>query len=146
MRSLSSSMVRFPGIQDRASGGFLQRCRPTYRRGELAIDLRTGLRRMAGGKTVEHLAEALLGQILVSVLPDQHHRRVHAGTETLDLFPAEIAVLGQVEGFVVDPALAHLDEVARSAQAAWRSAADLDVRLLADRLKLEHRVERRDFE
>src|SRR5882724_1349727 len=130
----------------RASCGFLQRGQPAHGSGELTVDLRSRLRRMARGEAIEHLAEAFLGQILISVLPDQRHRGVDAGAETLDFFPAETAILGQMEWFVVDPALAHLDEIARSAQAARRRAADLDVRLLADRLQLKHRVERRDFE
>src|ERR1700719_5329496 len=113
MRSLSSSMIRVSGIEDRASGHFLQRGRPAHRRGELTVDLRPRLRRMAGGKTVEHLAETFLGQILVGVFPDQDHRGIDAGAETLDLLPTEIAVLGEMEGVVMDPALADLDEVAR---------------------------------
>src|SRR5664279_1574981 len=129
-----------------ASCGFLQRGRAAHRRRELAVDLRSRLRRIAGGKTVEHLAEALLSQILVGILPDQHHRRIHAGAETLDFFPAEIAILGQMKGIVMDAALAHFDEIARAAQPAWRGAADLDVRLLADRLQLEHRVEGGDLQ
>ena len=46
----------------------------------------------------------------------------------------------------MDPALADLDEIGGPAQAAWRRAADLDVRLFADGLELEHRVEGRDFQ
>src|ERR1700692_1009452 len=102
----------------RASCGFLQRGRPAHRSGELTVDLRPRLRRIAGGKAVEHLAEALLGQILIGIFPDQHHRSIHAGAKTLDFFPAEIAVLGQMEGVMVDTALAHLDEVARPAHPA----------------------------
>src|ERR1700716_1174379 len=90
----------------RASCGFLQRGRSTHRRRELTAVLRSGLRRVAGGKAVQHLAEALLGQILVGIAPDQHHRRIHAGAKTLDLFPAEIPVPGKMEGIMVDAALA----------------------------------------
>src|SRR5450759_844177 len=104
-----------------ASCGFLQRGRPAYGRRELAADLRSRLRRIARGKTVQHLAEAFLGQVLVGILPDQHHRRIHARAETLDFFPAEIAVLGQMEGIVVDTALAHFDDVAGAAQPATSS-------------------------
>src|SRR3954451_9676745 len=120
-----------------ASCGFLQRRRYAHRSRELTVDLRSRLRRIAGRDTVEHLAEVLLGQILVGVLPDQHHRRVHAGAQALDLFPAEIAVLRQMEGIVMDAALAYLDDVLGAAQAARRGAADLHMGLLADRLKLE---------
>src|SRR6478672_232402 len=113
---------------------------------ELTAVLRSRLRRVAGGKAVQHLAEAFLGQILVGILPDQHHRRVHAGAKALDFFPAEIAILGQMKGFVMDAALAHLDDIAGAAQPARRGAADLDVRLLADRLQLEHGVEGRNLQ
>src|SRR5438105_15828201 len=51
-----------------------QRVRPADRRRELAVDLRTGLDRLAVGEAVEHLLEALGGQILVGVVPDQNHR------------------------------------------------------------------------
>src|SRR6476659_4282144 len=94
-----------------ASRGFLQRRRPAHRRGELARDLWSRLRRVAGGKAVQHLAEVFLGQILVGILPDQHHRCIDAGAKTLDFFPAEIAILGEMKGVVMDAALAHLDDV-----------------------------------
>src|SRR5712671_7351697 len=113
---------------------------------ELTAILWSWLRSVAGGKAVQHLAEAFLGQILVGILPDQHHRRVHAGAKALDFFPAEIPVLGWMKGIVVDPALAHLDDIAGAAQPARRGAADLNVGLLADRLQLKHRVEGRDFQ
>src|SRR5258707_15859810 len=80
-------------MSDRAACGFLQRGRPGGRRGELAAVLWPWLRRLAAGKSVEHLAKALLGEVLVGILPDQDHRRVDAGAETLDLLPTEIAVL-----------------------------------------------------
>src|SRR6201996_5605597 len=146
MRSLSSSMVSVSENESRASGDFLERGRSAHRRGELAVDLRSRLRGIAGGKAVENLAEAFLGQILVGVLPDQHHRRVHAGAEALDLFPAEVAVLRQMEGLVMDAALADLDDIARAAQPAWRGAANLDMRLLAYGGELEHRIEGRNFQ
>src|SRR5882724_13686908 len=117
-----------------ASCGFLQRSRSTDRRGELTAVLRSRLRKIAGGKAVKHLAEAFLGQILVGILPDQNHRRIDAGAKTLDFFPAEIAVLGQMEGIVMDAALAHFDDVFGAAQTARRGAADLDMGFLADRL------------
>src|SRR4029077_19879072 len=160
MRSLSSSISVFPKISDewakrrlrrplarygRASYGFLQRSRSAHRRGELGVDLRSRLRHLARSKAVEHFSEALLGEVLVGVIPDQNHRRVHAGTQTFHLFPAEIAVPGKVKGLAVNPALAHLDEVGGPAQTARRRAADLNVGLLAHGLQLEHGVERRDL-
>src|SRR5262245_18848521 len=136
MRSLSSSMIRtLPSMAacQAASGGFLQRGRSAHRRGELTVDLRARLRRIVGRKTIQHPAEAFLGEILVGILPDQDHRRVDTSAEALDLFPAEIAILGDVEGIVMDPALADLDDVGRTAHPARRGATDLDMCLLADR-------------
>src|SRR6266550_3400041 len=96
----------------RASCRFLQRGRSAHRRGELAVDLRPRPPRFAGGKAVQHLAKAFLGEILVGILPDQHHRRIHAGAKTLDFFPAEIAIPGEMKGLMMDAALAHFDDIA----------------------------------
>src|SRR6266403_3532834 len=114
--SASSSWLRHSPARTIARCGpasceFFQRGRSTHWSRELSAILRSWLRSVAGGKAVQHLAEAFLGQILVGILPDQHHRRVHAGAEALDLFPAEIAVLRQLEGIMVDAVLAHLDQV-----------------------------------
>src|ERR1700722_9999349 len=128
-----------------ASCGFLQRGRPADRGGELTAVLGTRLREIAGGEAVQHLAEVFLGQIFVGILPDQHHRRIHAGAETLDLFPAEIPILREMKGIMMDTALAHLDDIGGAAQPAWGGAADLDMGLLADRLQLEHGVEGRNL-
>jgi len=46
----------------------------------------------------------------------------------------------------MDAALPHLDDVAAPRSRHGVVAADLDVRLLADRLQLEHRVEGRDLQ
>src|SRR6516225_9228938 len=148
MRSLSSSMAyeTFAITGWRRSRGLFEGGRSGDRRRELATVLWAGLWRIAAGKAVEHLAKAFLGQVLVGVFPDQHHRRVHAGAQALDLLPAEIAVLGEVKLIVMDAALAELDDVGRAAQAARRGTADLDVGLLADRRELEHRVEGRNLE
>src|SRR5258707_6264301 len=74
-----------PAMSDRASCGFLQRGRPGDRRGELAAVLWPWLRRLAAGKSVEHLAKRLLGEVLGGLLPDQDHRTVHAGVGALTL-------------------------------------------------------------
>src|SRR5260370_19826322 len=123
-----------------ASCEFFQRGRSTHWSRELSAILRSRLWCAAGGKAVQHLAEAFPGQILVGILPDQHHRRVHAGAKTLNFFPAEIPVLGQMTWFVADPALAHLDDIIGTAHPARRGAAYLNVSLLADRLQLKHHV------
>src|SRR6478609_2957186 len=129
-----------------ASCEFFQRGRSTHGSRELSAILWSRLWSVAGGKAVQHLAEAFPCQILVGILPDQHHRRVYAGAKALDFLPAEIPVLGKMKGFVVDPALAYLDDIIGAAQPARRGAADLNVGLLADRLQLKHRVEGRDFQ
>src|ERR1700761_1465471 len=128
-----------------ASCGFLQRGRAADWGGELTAVLGTRLRKIAGSEAVQHLAEVFLGQVLVGILPDQHHRRIHAGTETLHLFPAEIPILREMKGIMMDTALAHLDDIGGAAQPAWRGATDLNMGLFADRLQLEHGVESRDL-
>src|ERR1700674_90920 len=135
MRSLSASML-LPRHR--------QRGRPADRRRQLAIDLRTGLRRLAGGERVENLRETLRRQVLVVVVVDLHHRRVDAGTEALDLHPREFAV-GSHLVFVADAAAADLLERVRAAQLARRGAAKLNEKL-PHWLEMKHRVEGRDLE
>ena len=101
---------------------------------------------VAGAEGLDDLLEALDRQILVGVVADHHHRRVHAGAEALDLFPAQLAVGGDLERIVVDPVLADLDQFLRAAQHARGRAAHQDVGLRADRLQQELRVEGRDLE
>src|SRR5258708_36319421 len=115
--SASSSWFRHSPARSLAMCGhasceFFQRGRSTHWCRELTAILRSWLRRVAGRKAVHHLSEAFPGQILVGILPDQHHRRVHTGAKALDFFPAEIPVLGQMKGLVMDPTLAHLDDIA----------------------------------
>src|SRR5262249_17886395 len=80
----------------------LERGRAPDRRRDLPVDLRPRFRRPAGSDAVEHLLEGLGGEILVGILADQHHRRVHAGAEALDLLPGEVAVGRDMERIVVD--------------------------------------------
>src|SRR3954453_22728985 len=47
---------------------------------------------------------------------------------------------------VVNAMPAYIEQVFGAAQPAWRGAADLDMRFLADRLQLEHGVEGRDLQ
>src|SRR3984957_5932433 len=140
-RSLALTLAMF----GHASCGFLQRGRPADRGGELTAVLGTRFRKIAGSEAVQHLAEVFLGQILVGILPDQHHRRIHAGAETLHLFPAKIPILREMKGIMMDAALAHLDDIGSATRPAGRGAADLDMGLLADRLQLKHGVESRDL-
>src|SRR6266481_6447834 len=133
-------------IWGHASCGFHQRGRSTHRRGELTAVLRSRLWEIAGGKAVQHLAEAFLGQVLVGILPDQNHRRVDASAKALDFFPTKTSILGKMKGIVMNAALAHLDDIAGAAQSARRGTTDLDVSLFADRLQLKHCIEGRDFQ
>ena len=64
-------------------------------------------------------------------------------------YAASALVVARVTGDEIEAeetAVAVFDELVRSAQHARRRAAHLDVRFLADRRQLEHRVERRDLE
>jgi len=92
--------------QERRTGGHF--CGPGF----------TGLPEAKPSST---FAKAVLGQVFISVLPNQHHRRIHAGAKALDLLPAEIAVGERWKGIVVDAVLAHFDQVGRAAQTgtAW---------------------------
>ena len=67
------------------------------RRGEVTVNLRSRLRRAPGGEVVEDLFEAFRRQVLVGIVPDQHHRRVDAGAEALDLLPGELTVRRDVK-------------------------------------------------
>ena len=123
-----------------------QRGRAAFRRTEAPVVLRARGHFAPGGNVVDELFQALRRQVLVGVLEDLHHGRVDAGTEALDLFPREVAVGRQLVRMGRDLRLADPDQVFRAAQLARRRAADLDMRLLADRGQLEHRVEGRDLE
>src|SRR5262245_22334595 len=75
-----------------ALGESCQRCWPADRRGQLAVNLRAGLRRAAGGEFVQNSCETLRREVLVVVIIDLRHRRVHAGPEALDLDPRECPI------------------------------------------------------
>src|SRR5215471_6604900 len=78
------------------------------RRG-LPVDLRARLRWPALGDPVEHLLEAFAIEVFVGITPDQHHRRIDAGAEALDLLPRKIAVGRDLERLLVDPPAADLE-------------------------------------
>ena len=116
------------------------------RRGKLPVDLRAGLDGRPLGEAIEHLFETFSRKVLVGVVPDQHHRRVDAGAEALDLLPRKIAVGRDVERVVMDALLADVENGVSAAQPARRRAADLHMGLLPARLQQEHGVERRHFQ
>src|SRR5262249_58043338 len=89
-----------------------QRERTTDWRRHLTVDLRTRLGRAPGGELVEDPFEALRREILVVVVIDLRHRRVHAGGEALDFDPGELSVRGDVM-LVTDAALADRLECIR---------------------------------
>ena len=51
--------------------------------------LRAGRGRLAPRESVEQAVKNLRRQVLVGVLGDLDHRRIHAGPETLHLLPGE---------------------------------------------------------
>ena len=123
-----------------------QHHRPALGLGRIAPVLRARHRHLAGGELVEDLGEALRGEILVVILADLRHRRVGAGPETLDLFPRELAVGGDLVCLRRDLVLADRHQILGTADHAGRSAADLHMCHRAHRLQLEHEVEGRDLE
>src|ERR1044072_8646858 len=102
-----------------------QRARTADRRREVALDLRAGLRGLAVREAVENGFEALRRQVLIGVVPDQHHRGVHAGAEALDLFPRIIAIGRNMERLGMNFPRADLEQRARAARPAWRRGGHL---------------------
>jgi hypothetical protein len=86
-----------PRAPARIEIGIGERGRTAQGRGELTIDLRTGLDRFAIREVGEQRGEALRGQILVVIEIDLGDRRVDAGAKTLDLDPRQLAVRGDVK-------------------------------------------------
>src|SRR4029079_431070 len=113
-------------------------------RRQLAVDLRTRLYLLTRCEIVQDLAYAVTRQLLVIVVIDLCHRRIHAGTKAFNLHPGEFAVLSDLT-LIADPLAADLLEIVGAAQPAWRRAAKLPVEF-ADRPQIEHRVESRDLE
>ena len=110
--------------------------------------LRTGLdaRTVAGLERLDDLFQTLRGQILIGILEDHHHWRVHAGALALDLFPGQRARLVAMERLGVDVPLAHRLQILGAAQHARRRAAYLDMRTGADRGQHELGVEGGDLQ
>src|SRR5262245_25419579 len=111
---------------------------------ELAIDLRAGLDLLAGSEVIQDSGERFRREVLVVVVVDLRHRRVHAGAQALDLDPGQLAVGGHVLLFA-DAVMAEPDQLVGAAQHAGRGATELDVKF-SDRLQVEHGVEGRDLE
>ncbi len=91
---------------------------------ELTVDLFFSLLYICGAGfgglpaagAVEHLAEAFLGQVLVGVLPDLHHRRVQQAPRHSTSSQEKLPSVRQLEWIVMDAVLADLDQVAGAAQ------------------------------
>ena len=100
----------------------------------MPIDLRTRLDRtaLAPIECVDNFFETFGRQVLVRVLADHHHRRVHTGALAFDLLPRERSSLVRSEGARADPRLANGEQIFRAAQHAGRRAAHLHVRTRAD--------------
>jgi hypothetical protein len=110
----------------------------------LSLDLRAGPRRLAGREIVENLRQDLRRQVLVIVLVDLQHGRIHAGAQAFHLDPGEGAVRADVM-LLPDFLPQRLLQILGAAQHAGRRAAQLDV-IASDRFQIEHGVEGRDFE
>ncbi len=81
---------------------------------------------------------------VVHELPvDHHHRRVVAGRVALDVLEGDLAVLGGLVVADVEVVLEPLEDRVAAHHRAQRVGADAD-EVVADRLALVHRVERRD--
>src|SRR5690242_2351477 len=107
MRSLSASMALFLRLfaANRrlfANGrtiiqrGIGERRGATLGCGKLAAVLRPGIGLTAGRNLIEDAFERLGSEILIGVFIDQNHRRIHAGTEALDLLPREFTIGGEM--------------------------------------------------
>ena len=94
-----------------------------------AVDLRADRHAvaLAGGESVDDLAQPFRRQILIGVLEDHDHRRVDAGAEAFDLFPRQRALVVGVELVVMDFRAADIHQRFGAAQHAGRRAADLDM-------------------
>src|SRR5215211_1176258 len=121
MRALPRPAVRL-GIERRIG----ERRQAADRRRQLAIDLRPRFWRAAGRKLIEDAVEALGRKVLVKIIIDLRHRRVHASAEAFDLDPRELAVVGDVE-LVANALVTDLRQRLGAAQHAGRGAAELHV-------------------
>src|SRR4029077_15709370 len=121
-----------------------ERGRAAHWRGQLPVDLRAGLDRLAANEVGEQRGEALRAQILVVIEIDLGDRRVDAGAKTFDLDPRQLAVRGDVQ-LLADPLVAKLDQLVRPSQHTRCGAAELDVEF-SNRLQIEPGVESCDFQ
>src|SRR5439155_7597665 len=83
-------------------------------------------------------------EVLVVVIIDLGHRRVHAGAEAFDFYPGEFAVSGNMH-LLADASVADVLEGVGAAQHAGRSGTKLHVEF-SNRLEIEHGVEGRDLQ
>src|SRR5690606_2094800 len=94
---------------------------------------------------IEDLIDLLRREVLVVDVIDHHHRRADARGETLLLaLQIEAAVGRALAGLDAELALDVRDDLVRAAQHARDIRADRDL-VPSNRLRLEHRVERRDL-
>src|SRR6185295_16775383 len=150
MRSLSASIsppsVRSADTFPRKGGrAFRQCCAPAGGLGGVPSRLRARLRLLAATQCFDEAFCLGAVEVFVEVLADLKHRRVHASAEALHFHPGEFAVGGNRMRLRVYVLLADGHDVGGAAQPAWRGGADLH-EVLADGMKIEHRVEGRDFE
>src|SRR3712207_2790217 len=87
--------------------------------------LTDAVRKLAPLAPVDDLADLLVGQVLVVVEADLHHRRGAAGAEALDLGEREHAVLGRLPRLDAEPLGALRREPAGAHDFAREGLADL---------------------
>ena len=122
-----------------------QRGQPRGRLRGIAARLRTGGWQLACGQLINQIREFLSGEIFIVIFANLNHRRICAGPQTFHLFPAELAIFGNDMGLAGNFFFAHRDQIFCTANHASGGAANLEMRHLANGLKLEHEIEGRNL-
>src|SRR5438874_2218143 len=99
-------------------------------------------RRAVALQVVQDAVHLLLDQLLVEVVVHLHHGPGPAGRQAFDCAQREKTVRGRLAGLDAELGVDPAQQLLRAYERAHQRAADLDV-VLADRLAVEHRVERR---
>src|SRR5262245_40291063 len=108
--SASRRLVRLAAVLARVKIGIGQRGLTAHRCRQLSAALRARLDLASGRQLGENSGETLRREVLVIVVVDLRHRRVHAGAQALDLDPGELPVSRDVH-LLADTLMAELDEL-----------------------------------
>src|SRR5215203_1724078 len=87
--------------------------------------LTNAVRQLAPATLVDDLVNLLVGQVLVVVEADLHHRRRAAGAEALDFGERELTVLGRLSGLDAESLHALRRDAPRAHDLAREGLADL---------------------